>query len=175
MTNDNEFYLSMRVYNMKVNFDCTSNNFKTLSNLTTSRYVKLAYQELFQNAVGSRVAIYSLVRSKYGIWTATLPDASRSCWSSRLRERLLSHSLHSETVVRDSVGATDRVHGIDTTVFVDIEWITSIVRSQMIRSFACVINVLKNRYQFKSKFLFFPPISWKLDNHQWSVAFSFES
>ena len=35
MTNDNEFYLSMRVYNMKVRFDCTSNNFKLLSNLTT--------------------------------------------------------------------------------------------------------------------------------------------
>ena len=52
---------------MKVKFDCTSNNFKLLSNLTTSRYVKLAYQELFQNAVGSRVVIYSLVRSKYGI------------------------------------------------------------------------------------------------------------
>ena len=56
MTNDTEFYLSMRVQNMKVKFECTSNNFKLLSN-----------QELFQNAVGSRVVIYSLVRSKYGI------------------------------------------------------------------------------------------------------------
>ena len=40
---------------MKVTFDCSSNNFKPLSNLTTSRYVKLAYRELFQNAAGSRV------------------------------------------------------------------------------------------------------------------------
>ena len=34
MTNDNEFFLSIRVYNLKVKFDCTSNNFKPLSNLT---------------------------------------------------------------------------------------------------------------------------------------------
>ena len=67
MTNKNEFYLSMGVNNMKVKFDCTSSNFKPLSNLTTSRYVKLAYQELFQNAVGSRVVTHSLVRSEYGI------------------------------------------------------------------------------------------------------------
>ena len=42
-------------------------------------------------------------------------------------------------------------------------------------AFAWVINILKNRYQFKSNFQVFPSIFRMLENHQWSVAFSFES
>ena len=45
MTNDTEFYLSMMVYNMKVKFDCTSNNLTLSSNLTTSSYVKNCFKK----------------------------------------------------------------------------------------------------------------------------------
>ena len=67
MTNDTVFYLSMRVYNLEVKFDCTSNNFTLSSNLTTGRYVKLAFLELFQKAFGCCVLIYSLVRNEIAI------------------------------------------------------------------------------------------------------------